>query len=284
MELSMRNRIACVKEYAGRHHKKLFTERLIEVIDDRPTGEVLLDEALKVMKADQSGTATTALAQLTNNRTLNRAINLATGGSNSRLSTSNATSGTPATQARQSVTDWVDLLSGETWNVLKMSYQLKQVRERLAKGLVDKSVLRTEKRNFLVFEMATHPMADPAVKMEVVMRVVNCLLGRGAAPTRRTIALCCAAYAGNVIENALSAAALHGGIQLSYSQKDACFAKCEDLLVEWSGQQQQAFGDVVAPMPSSNVAIKSAAERERMGWTDIMAGVVGVYLKMDSML
>jgi hypothetical protein len=32
------------------------------------------------------------------------------------------------------------------------------VRERLAKGLVDKGVLRTEKRNFLLFDMATHPV------------------------------------------------------------------------------------------------------------------------------
>jgi len=53
--------------------------------------------------------------------------------------------------------------SGETWNVLKIGFQLKQVRERLAKGLVDKGVLRTEKRNFLLFDMATHPVADPAV-------------------------------------------------------------------------------------------------------------------------
>ncbi|KAJ7741633.1 hypothetical protein B0H16DRAFT_1564761, partial [Mycena metata] len=44
---------------------------------------------------------------------------------------------------------WVDLLSGETWNVLKIGFQLKQVRERLAKGLVDK--VRTEKRNFLIW-------------------------------------------------------------------------------------------------------------------------------------
>ncbi|KAJ7339155.1 Golgi phosphoprotein 3-domain-containing protein [Mycena albidolilacea] len=46
-----------------------------------------------------------------------------------------------------------DLLSGETWNVLKIGFQLKQVREGLAKG-----VLPTEKRNFLLFDMATHPV------------------------------------------------------------------------------------------------------------------------------
>ncbi|KAJ7620700.1 Golgi phosphoprotein 3-domain-containing protein [Mycena polygramma] len=63
---------------------------------------------------------------------------------------------------KMGVGTWVDLLSGETWNVLKIGFQLKQVRERLAKGLVDKGVLRTEKRNFLLFDMATHPVVrDP---------------------------------------------------------------------------------------------------------------------------
>ena len=38
---------------------------------------------------------------------------------------------------------------------MKISYQLKQVRERIAKGLVDKGVLRTEKKNFLIFDMPT---------------------------------------------------------------------------------------------------------------------------------
>ncbi|KAJ7800938.1 Golgi phosphoprotein 3-domain-containing protein [Mycena olivaceomarginata] len=76
---------------------------------------------------------------------------------------------------RMGVGTWVDLLSGETWNVLKIGFQLKQVRERLAKGLVDKGVLRTEKRNFLLFDMATHPVADAHVKAGVVNRVVALL-------------------------------------------------------------------------------------------------------------
>ncbi|KAJ7728675.1 hypothetical protein B0H14DRAFT_3437699 [Mycena olivaceomarginata] len=46
----------------------------------------------------------------------------------------------------------------ETWNVLKIGFQLKQVRERLAKG-----VLRTEKRNLLLFDMATPP-THPVVR------------------------------------------------------------------------------------------------------------------------
>jgi hypothetical protein len=34
----------------------------------------------------------------------------------------------------------------------------------MAKGLVDKGILRTEKRNFLLFDMATHPIADMNAK------------------------------------------------------------------------------------------------------------------------
>lgn len=54
MELSLRNRIACFKEPGGRHLRKLPCDRLVEVIDDSPTGEVLLDEALKIMKLEQN--------------------------------------------------------------------------------------------------------------------------------------------------------------------------------------------------------------------------------------
>ncbi|KAF7351926.1 GPP34-domain-containing protein [Mycena venus] len=59
---------------------------------------------------------------------------------------------------KMSVGSWVDFLAGETWNVLKIGFQLKKVRERLANAPVNKDVLRTEKCNFLLFDMATHPM------------------------------------------------------------------------------------------------------------------------------
>ncbi|KAJ7717899.1 hypothetical protein B0H14DRAFT_3521859 [Mycena olivaceomarginata] len=58
---------------------------------------------------------------------------------------------------KMGVGTWVNPLSGETWNVLKIGFQLKQVRECLAKGLVDKGVLHTEKQNLLLLDMATPP-------------------------------------------------------------------------------------------------------------------------------
>ncbi|EXX60733.1 Vps74p [Rhizophagus irregularis DAOM 197198w] len=128
MELALRGRIAMTKD--SNRRKCPLSDRIIEVLEDKLTGEVLLDEALKLMKNSEP----------------------------------------------MSVGNWIDLMSGETWNVMKIGYQLKQVRECLAKGLVDKGILRTEKRNFLLFDMATHPVSDSSTKEEIVNRAIHLLL------------------------------------------------------------------------------------------------------------
>lgn len=65
----------------------------------------------------------------------------------------------------------VFMFLGETWNPMKLKYQLKNVRERLAKNLVEKGVLTTEKQNFLLFDMTTHPLTDNVVKCRLVKKV-----------------------------------------------------------------------------------------------------------------
>lgn len=123
--------------------------------------------------------------------------------------------------------------------MLKIGYQLKQVRERLAKGLVDKGVLRTEKRNFLLFDMATHPVADLRVKDAVVSRVVALLTaGTSAVPPSalqapgtqmralRTVCLASSAYAASVLDNAFS--------KLGYEERETAFARCDDILAEFA--------------------------------------------------
>lgn len=54
---------------------------------------------------------------------------------------------------------------------MKLRYQLKNVRERLAKNLVEKGVLTTEKQNFLLFDMTTHPLTDNIMKTRLVKKV-----------------------------------------------------------------------------------------------------------------
>lgn len=127
---------------------------------------------------------------------------------------------------------------------MKIGYQLKQVRERLAKGLVDKGILRTEKRNFLLFDMATHPVADGGAKEEIRRRVRTLLTNRTVVlpgsqflPEEmefryiRTIAMVCAAYAANVLENALAT--------LGHESRERAFAQVDELLAEYS---QWPFG------------------------------------------
>ena len=127
---------------------------------------------------------------------------------------------------------------------MKIGYQLKQVRERLAKGLVDKGILRTEKRNFLLFDMATHPVADGGAKEEIRRRVRLLLTNRTVVlpatqflPEEmdfrylRTIAMVCAAYAANVLENALAT--------LGHESRERAFAQVDELLADYA---QWPFG------------------------------------------
>lgn len=119
----MRGRVEL--ERAGMRRKALTSRKLI-LKSDTPTGDVLLDEALKHIKE---------------------------------------------TEPPETVQSWIEYLSGETWNPLKLRYQLKNVRERLAKNLVEKGVLTTEKQNFLLFDMTTHPLNDNVVKCRLVKKV-----------------------------------------------------------------------------------------------------------------
>uniref|UniRef100_A0A8C9XPB2 Golgi phosphoprotein 3 n=1 Tax=Sander lucioperca TaxID=283035 RepID=A0A8C9XPB2_SANLU len=130
---------------------------------DAPTGDVLLDEALKHIKD---------------------------------------------TQPPESVQSWIELLSGETWNPLKLHYQLRNVRERLAKNLVEKGVLTTEKQNFLLFDMTTHPLTNNNIKQRLIKRVQEAVLDKWVNdPQRmdkRLLALIFLAHSSDVLENAFA--------------------------------------------------------------------------------
>jgi len=159
---------------------------------------------------------------------------------------------------------------------MKIGFQLKQVRERLAKGLVDKGVLRTEKRNFLLFDMATHPVTDSAVKEEVVKRACTVLISRAngspslaerespiAFQQLRTVAMVCAAYAANVLENAL--------MYLNHEMRERAYTKVDELLSDYS----------TYPFGSSASKSEVAGKDLQM---EVVAAVLNVFTKMDSIL
>lgn len=160
VELALRGRITL--EPCGMRRKSLLSRKVM-CKSDAPTGDVLLDEALKHIKE---------------------------------------------TTPQETVQTWVELLSGETWNPLKLHYQLRNVRERLAKSLVEKGVLTTEKQNFLLFDMTTHPLTNNNIKQRLVRKVQESVLDRwsndAARLERRTLALVLLAHASDVLENAFA--------------------------------------------------------------------------------
>ena len=243
LELAFRGRISMQKDPSRRRFP--LPDRVIEVIDDTLTGEVLLDEALKMMKSSE----------------------------------------------KMSVSSWIDLMSGETWNLMKIGYQLKQVRERLAKGLVDKGILRTEKRNFLLFDMATHPVVDSGAKEEIRRRVRNVLTQRTVVlngtqflPENlefryiRTIAMVCAAYAANVLENALST--------LGHEARERAFAQTDELLAEYSQFPfgRKAVGNGIGANLPQVISEEVNKAKEKELQLEVVAACLSVFTRLDSLL
>jgi len=109
-------------------------------------------------------------------------------------------------RVEEGVQSWVDLLSGETWNPLKLHYQLRNVRQRVAKNLVEKSVLTTGTQNFVLFDMKTHPIQDEAFKSKLVKKVQEAVLSKWPNDVtkmdKRMLALIYLAHASDVLENA----------------------------------------------------------------------------------
>merc|ERR1712110_879811 len=110
--------------------------------------------------------------------------------------------------APETVQTWIEYLSGETWNPLKLRYQLKNVRERLAKNLTEKGVLTTEKQNFLLFDMTTHPVTDGSAKQRLVRKVQDAVLTKWVNDPhrmdKRQLSLLFLAHASDVLENAFA--------------------------------------------------------------------------------
>lgn len=196
---------------------------------------------------------------------------------------------------------------------MKIGFQLKQVRERLAKGLVDKGVLRTEKRNFLLFDMATHPVADTRTKEGVVARVASLLTATTAAVpaaaldkegtqcrAMRAVCLVCAAYAASVLDNAFG--------RLAYEEREAAFQRCDEILSEFAlwpfggataapgaaageakrARQRIATGSSARTGRESVLGLLQEVRKESQGEEDLgfelVAGVLEVLSRLDSLL
>lgn len=109
---------------------------------------------------------------------------------------------------------------------MKLRYQLKNVRERLAKNLVEKGVLTTEKQNFLVFDMTTHPLINSQMKNKLIRKVQEALLAKWVNDPhrmdKRTLALILLSHSSDVLENAF--------ISLSDDDYEVAMRRIRELL------------------------------------------------------
>jgi len=91
---------------------------------------------------------------------------------------------------------------------MKLKYQLRNVRERLAKNLVEKGVCTTEKTNFLLFDMTVHPLTDSTSKQRLIKRVQESVLSRWVNDVhrmdKRMFTLLSLAHSSDVLENAFA--------------------------------------------------------------------------------
>uniref|UniRef100_A0A8B9NZ83 Golgi phosphoprotein 3 like n=1 Tax=Apteryx owenii TaxID=8824 RepID=A0A8B9NZ83_APTOW len=178
IELALRGRIQ-LEPLTMR--KKRLLDRKVFLKSDAPTGDVLLDETLRHIKA---------------------------------------------TESAETVQTWIELLTGETWNPFKLQYQLRNVRERIAKNLVEKGILTTEKQNFLLFDMTTHPVSNATEKQRLVKKLQESMLERWVNDPcrmdRRTLALLVLAHASDVLENVFAS--------LADDKYDVAMNRSKDLL------------------------------------------------------
>ncbi|XP_041333921.1 Golgi phosphoprotein 3-like [Pyrgilauda ruficollis] len=133
---------------------------------------------------------------------------------------------TLCSRAAGAVGSWVEILDRETWNPFKLQYQLRNVRERLAKALVEKGILTTEKQNFLLFDMTTHPVSNASEKQRLLKRLQESVLERWVNEPqrmeRRTLALLVLAHASDVLENVFAS--------LADDKYDLAMNRTKDLL------------------------------------------------------
>ncbi|ORZ32503.1 Golgi phospho protein 3-domain-containing protein [Catenaria anguillulae PL171] len=325
IELALRGRIAMVARPERRRIP--LADRPIRVVDATPTGETLLDETLKCMRLTQegafvgtsSGSAPVTGVDYTTGGAVKRANSGDNGGGGGwgalfgiRSSTStdvaaNGGSGSPTSPTSGSspsgtgagehwgVGSWMDLLSGETWNLLRVNYQLRQVRERLAKGLVDKGILRTERRSFVLFDMATHPVADQAAKDKVTNLVLSLVRtapkSSGWPPNTsiRHIALVAAAQAGNVLENVLVRLPTLGDREAAWQRADemlAGFAKwpADAQLSEGSSSGGPVLERRASSASGSGASALQTCKVMGLDHLEVVAAVLSVFARMDSLL
>lgn len=195
------------------------------------------------------------------------------------------------------IINWIDMLSGETWSFFDGSLQLKNVRERISKSLVEKDILVTEiHTKFWLFDVNCYPIKDKICQLALKNRINAILspqsndndggelfISSDSFPDTvdfklvRTLAVICCAYGADVLD-----ATLHS---LDSENFDKAFLTAEKILKTISDfpidfSENQDFPKVIANKLSEEVQLN---HRNAL-YLEVVAGALQSVLRMDSLL
>lgn len=128
---------------------------------------------------------------------------------------------------------------------------------------MDKGILRTEKQNFLFFDMPTHPVNNAVIKSNLISRLIEILSGKGPVPNLREICLLICVSCANLLHSCVLR-------DLSFGAKEAALRRAESLMKPW------------AMIGSGNGTAESLPAL--CNGNDIVAAVLSVLTRMDSLL
>ncbi|KAJ7232396.1 GPP34-domain-containing protein [Mycena rebaudengoi] len=244
MELALRQRVGILHNPADQPTP--LGQRVVTVLSTVPTGDLLLDETLMMIKKTEDA------------------------------------------GERTSAETWLNYLSGETWNLLKVHLQLKHVSERIAEGLVQKGVLGNGMRSFFLFNMITHPVIDTNSKTRIISRLIVLLASTVPGPATalveegtqcallRTVCLACAAYRGRVIDSMF----------VSLQTRVMAYMLCDEILRDFGvwpfGRTEDRTEDERVQWLVARAREESTDREEDRAFYELIAAVLEVLSKRET--
>lgn len=86
-----------------------------------------------------------------------------------------------------SLQKWVDVLTGETWNRRLSEYQMRNLRERICKSLMEKGIITSQKSSLFLVETTEYPLLNIKLKRNICFDLIDSALD----PSKLDLQLLC---------------------------------------------------------------------------------------------
>lgn len=79
-------------------------------------------------------------------------------------------------QENLSLQKWIDVLTGETWNRRLSEYQMRNLRERICKSLMEKGIVTSQKSSLFLVETTEYPLLNITLKRNLCHDIIDSAL------------------------------------------------------------------------------------------------------------